>query len=230
MSDRSVTLVITCCGRLDLLQRTLVSFFQFNTYPITECIIIEDSGTVTDLQSISPFIPVRHKFIINEENIGQIRSIDIAYAQVRTPYIFHCEEDWEFYDRGFIEESFKILDADRTVFTVWLRNHKATNGHPIEPEVIERGIARYHYMQTGFRMFWHGFTFNPGLRRTVDCMKLHPYAALKVLVKSDRKSTIGEIDLSVYYHHLGYRAAMTTVNTGFVKHIGRGRHIQLPWE
>jgi len=32
------------------------------------------------------------------KNIGQIKSIDKAYSMVDTEYIFHCEDDWEFYD------------------------------------------------------------------------------------------------------------------------------------
>jgi hypothetical protein len=37
-----VTLVLTSCGRQDLLERTLDSFFVYNTYPIREFIVIED--------------------------------------------------------------------------------------------------------------------------------------------------------------------------------------------
>ena len=38
-----VSLVITSCGRFDLLERTLDSFFEYNTYPIKKVIITEDS-------------------------------------------------------------------------------------------------------------------------------------------------------------------------------------------
>jgi len=38
-----VTAVITSCGRFDLLEETLDSFFEFNTYPIKKIIITEDS-------------------------------------------------------------------------------------------------------------------------------------------------------------------------------------------
>ena len=75
-----VTLVITSCGRLDLLEKTIISFFKFNTYPIFECIIVEDSGTVTDLNFLKKYISVPCKFLINEKNIGQILSIDKAYS------------------------------------------------------------------------------------------------------------------------------------------------------
>lgn len=40
---KDVTLVITSCGRFDLLEKTLDSFFKFNKHPIAEIIITEDS-------------------------------------------------------------------------------------------------------------------------------------------------------------------------------------------
>ena len=30
--------------------------------------------------------------------------MDRAYSNVTTPFIFHCEDDWEFYRKGFIED------------------------------------------------------------------------------------------------------------------------------
>lgn len=42
--NQEVTLFITSCGRPELLKRTLESFVKFNTYPIKEAILCEDSG------------------------------------------------------------------------------------------------------------------------------------------------------------------------------------------
>ena len=40
-NKKEVTLVITSCGRFDLLKETLDSFFEYNTYPIKKIIITE---------------------------------------------------------------------------------------------------------------------------------------------------------------------------------------------
>lgn len=229
MNNKDVTLVITSCGRIELLKQTIQTFFKFNTYPIKECLIIEDSGKIDSLDFLSTIIPVPHKFIINETNLGQIKSIDKVYSCVTTPYIFHCEDDWEFYEPSFIEKSFEILDVDSTVITVWLRNHNDTMKHPIELECRKINNVSYFYMQTHYK-YWHGFTLNPGLRRTSDVMKLFPYSELTPLVKKKKTLIMGEADLSVYYHNLGYRGAITTNSNGFVKHTGNKHHIPLPWE
>ena len=220
-----ITLVITSCGRLNLLQRTVRSFLAYNTYPIKEAIIIEDSGKLDLRSQLAIDLPFPVKFIHNQINLGQIKSIDTAYAEVKTPYIFHCEDDWEFFKPGFIETSLDILRRDPKVICVWLRAYADTNEHPIER--LPHG--RYNYMALGFDRFWHGFTFNPGLRRTRDCMRLHPHCELEVL-RNKKPMMIGEIDLSIYYKMLGYRAAITNDPDGYVRHIGDDDHIKLPWE
>ncbi|AHD17307.1 hypothetical protein C163_24070 [Pseudomonas sp. FGI182] len=43
-NESDVTLVVTSCGRFDLLKDTLESFDRYNTAPIREVFITEDSG------------------------------------------------------------------------------------------------------------------------------------------------------------------------------------------
>lgn len=223
-----VTLVITSCGRQALLQRTLESFRQFNTYPVAECILIEDSGKAGCNEHLQALLPFPVRTLYNPRNLGQIPSVDIAYGYVRTPFIFHCEDDWEFFRAGFIEDSLAILNKDPKVLNVWLRAHDDTNGHPIEDK--DRG--GYRYMAQHYANCWHGFTFNPGLRRTRNCMRLHPYCDLDVLIPKGKEqlSIHGEVDLSIYFKLLGYRGAITLNEGGYVRHIGDGRHVKLSWD
>ena len=39
-----------------------------------------------------------------------LASIDRAYSKVKTEWVFHCEDDWEFFSGGFIEQSFTLLE------------------------------------------------------------------------------------------------------------------------
>ena len=174
-----VTVVITSYDRADLLKITLDSFIKYNTYPIKKFIIIEDSGK----KEINNFCKKDYKnekfeLIYNETNIGQVESIDKAYSRVKTKWIFHCEEDWCFIKKGFIEESFKIFKKEGSkLFTVWLRPYDCL-GHPI----VTSGKQDYNYMHKsytyvykGIAHSWCGFTFNPGLRTTKNALLLHPY-------------------------------------------------------
>ena len=215
-----ITVVLTSCNRPALLKRTLESFFKFNTYPIKEFIVIEDSGN-PDMRNIIEAYPV--KLLYNVHNIGQIPSIDKAYSKVITPYIFHCEDDWEFYRPGFIEASLEVLKADGNVINVWLREQSDTNGHPIEPQVMKAGAVEYKYLQTNaVGGYWHGFTWNPSLRRLADYYKIGTFERFMNEVPEKHKGgdnayyemIIGD----EYYNRYGLRGAILL--NGYVKHIG----------
>ncbi len=44
--NSDITLVVTSCGRFDLLKRTLETFDRYNTAAIRHVLITEDSGDV----------------------------------------------------------------------------------------------------------------------------------------------------------------------------------------
>lgn len=227
-----VSVVITSCGRTDLLEQTVESFFKYNTYPISKVIVVEDSGTQQDFRRVQNLVPTELEIIINEKNIGQVASIDKAYAKVETDYIFHCEEDWEFFKPGFIEKSFEILETNPKLITVWLRGYNDTKNHAIMiHECFDLPNGDHYYLMDGARKkHWCGFTWNPGLRKTSDCMLFHPYQDLKVRKIKNGLEILGEIDLSIYYQEAGYRAAITSEIEGYVRHIGGKRHVPLPWQ
>lgn len=234
MSNPTISLVVTSCGRMSLLHRTLETFTRFNTRPIDEAVVIEDGDLDHDLPTLARLLnlePERIHLIKNEKNMGQIRSIDRAYRSVTSEYIFHCEDDWEFYRPGFMEESLQILQQDARIFCVWIRAHDDTNGHPIarEPRSTPDGIG-YRLMASGFRGVWHGFTFNPGLRRTADCLITGPYSELPLAHHLQGRTKITESDLSIHYHKLGYTAAISACEEGFVRHIGQNHHLANEWE
>jgi len=229
MADK-VTLAITSCGRMDLLEKTLISFFKFNSYPISKTIIIDDSGDQFDRKRISKCIPGKYEFIINKKNIGQIKSIDKLYKRITTPYIFHCEDDWEFYQEGFIEESLLILKKNRHILNVWLRAHNDTNGHPISKSKTQKTASSFKLMKKNYRSVWHGFTFNPGLRRLSDYRLLSPFATQSIVYRQKNKHIASELDLSILYERLGFTSAITNNEKGFVRHIGWSDHVPQEWE
>ena len=225
-----ITLAVTSCGRLDLLEKTLKSFFKFNTYPIKKTIIVDDSGRDFDEERIRSVVPGEIEFLINKVNIGQIKSIDRLYSSIDTPYIFHCEDDWEFYAPGFIEESLAILESNPNIFTVWIRAHNDTNGHPLtDLKALSPGVKN-KFLVKDYRGVWGGFTFNPGLRRLSDYLKLAPYASRPIVFPLKNKTMISEVDLSIDYRALGYEAVISNKPDGYIRHIGFASHIPQEWE
>lgn len=220
---KEVTMVLTSCNRINELKVTLESFFKYNTYPIKKIIITEDSGKIGCIDECLSIIPsnVENTIIYNEENIGQISSIDKAYSLVDTEYIFHCEDDWEFYDYGFIEKSLDILLTNDKIYTVWLReyqNYKVVrNGHPIESQIYNNMYRKMGVFKERTNI-WSGFTFNPGLRRLKDYELLKPYSSYK----NSPECNCGGVEqaLSNLYYQKGYISAITINENGYVRHIG----------
>jgi hypothetical protein len=237
--DDDVTLIITSCNRPAQLKTTLESFIQMNTYPISKTYIIEDSGVIGCNDEITkPFIDQLHiELIYNKKNIGQVPSIDKVYSYVKTKWIFHCEEDWQFLQPSFIEKSLKVFkeNPNEKIYTVWLRPHHDTSGHPIIKDHLQRGYFKmspnFSYIDNGVIYTWCGVTFNPGLRKTSDCLLLHPYE-INCETSIDKKGNeyVGEYTINKKYNELGYFSYILDDSNGHVTHIGWHVHISRPWE
>lgn len=211
MSKKDVTLVITSCGRFDLLEKTLDSFFEYNTYPIEEVIITEDSTEGKKLEKlVSKYKNQNFNLIVNETRLGQLKSIDKAYEQVKTEYVFHCEDDWEFLRKSFIEKSMEILDDNPKIAIVGLRGREDCTEILIsKQDYIAKNGEKY------FEILENVFTYNPGLRRKDVCDLYKNHAKLE--------GTLFENELSSFYKNKGF--TMVSFCNPFVKHIGSKRHV-----
>jgi hypothetical protein len=218
--ESNITLVVTSCGRLDLLKHTLESFDRFNTAPVREVFITEDAGD----EGVRAVIPAHWKdhctFFVNRPKLGQLASIDLAYEQVKTPYIFHCEDDWEFYRPGFVEDSRAILELRPEILQVWLRNY-VYDLHVHSPYIrlgareVIGGVPCYPLISD--KPEWQSFSLNPGLRRLKEYRLCAPFAGYD-----------GEKALSQRYAELNLTAV--TLEGDAVLHTGFGLHVETPAE
>lgn len=214
--NSDVTMVITSCDRLHLLAATLSSFTMYNTYPINKIIIIEDSGNLEIYKIIPKSWGEYCQIIINEEKLGQIKSIDLAYSYIETEYVFHCEDDWVFYRSGFIEDSLKVLKKDSSILQVWLRSFEndISQYYPFHYLGKQRNIENiiYNNLESSHEI-WKGFSFNPGLRRLKDYLAIAPF------------SSIGhEAEIAIKYNKLNYYAVI--LKNSAVSHIGWESHVE----
>ncbi|MFD1746013.1 glycosyltransferase [Rhizobium helianthi] len=203
----NLTVVLTSCRRHDLLVRTLESFFATNRYPIHEFIIIEDSDQdqVRDLAERFPEQPIR--FIVNGQNLGQHRSIDKAYAQVKTPYVLHLEDDWQFPVPGTVEKGMAIIESCPDIFMVLLRKDADMPRSFKKLPRIEQP-APYRRVDAGAHRTWYSFTFNPTIKRLADYQRLpQGYSGFQ-----------GEVALSLYYKDQG--AVLAWLEGTGVDHLG----------
>lgn len=211
---KEVTAVFTSCGRWNLLQQTLTSFCNTNSYQYIKYIIIDNSASKDaegKIQEIIQKIDIKPQIIINSTNIGQVASIDKAYSYVDTEYIFHSEDDWLFCGTEYIEQSIDILDSIPKIVNVNLRfrfDGEKGGDSPIEPLQTTKNGTKYHLYELNYLNMWHGFSWNPGLR------KLSDYNIIGRCYKNvGQEQHIGQL-----YKELGYRAAC--LESQHAKHIG----------
>lgn len=209
-----VTVVLTSCGRPDCLRTTIESFEKYNTFPIAEFIIVEDSGSKSMHKMIRQLWP-NYTLIFNEKNLGQVESIDKAYSRTKTQMIFHTENDWEYTAPGFIEKSIEILLTYPEVMQVWIRGYNDTNGHPVLNKDYKTGDVIFRLLATGVGG-WGGFTWNPGLRRKSDYEKIGPFSNIRPDL--GKKSGYREMYIGQEFYKHGFRAAI--LPDSYCKHIG----------
>ena len=239
MSMEKVTFVLTCCGRVDLLERTLDTFFEHNDYPIERYIITEDSADEEVFEQCRKLNKEKYnnklEFIFNHDKLGQSASIDKAYSKVDTEYIFHCEEDWEFYRGGFIQDSIKVLKTQPKVLQVWIRpkSDKILNKIEQKRYTLPGGIKVRRVLPASFVVRganedgtdmiiknYMGFSWNPGVKRRKDWQSLEGgYSSF------EREHLVDH-----HYRDLGYMVVSLSEddNDGYVRHTGWGRRAAPP--
>lgn len=204
------TIVLTSCNRFDLLQQTLSSLFKYLDILPVEFIIIEDSGQ-SGLQDVLDAFDFPFAVIQNSKNLGQAKSIDIAYAQVKTDYIFHCEDDWQFLRTGFIEQSLKILQHHKNVSVVQLRGREEQAKLRKLPAKEHLSIQYFLALKSTDKRYF-SYSYNPSLRRLSDYKRIAPFAKIG-----------GEREVSWVFKKLGFVTAHLEVPA--VKHIGSDQHL-----
>jgi hypothetical protein len=217
-----LTVIFFSCRRLEILKQSVNAFIKSNTYPITDFIIVNDSGD----DSIHSEIMRTYRgatLVFNKENVGLIKSIDLGYKHIKTEYLFHCEDDWSFTGKGgFLEESMTIMLARPEIEEVWLKD---MNGHPVEDKLYNVDSVSYRLVQDNFQkgkngynnFAWHGFATACGLKRLSDYKRVAPYADIPWQGNIwHREQAIGE-----KYHALGYRTAILTDE--YIENIGYGK-------
>lgn len=208
------TIVVTSCGRFDLLRATLASLFKHLDWPAKRVLVIEDSGDESVRAALADLgVPI--EVVVNTPQLGQMRALDKVYAMVDTPYVFHCEDDWEFFRAGFLSESYALLKARPDVSMVALRPRGEINPLVREMPVEKLGDLEYFTLDPSLHPEYFSYSFNPGLRRLADLRALGSLAAIG-----------HEADVSYAFKKRGFR--MASLQHPAVRHIGDGRHVDDP--
>ncbi len=202
---RMLTLV-TSCGRLDLLARTVGSFMMNQHQPV-KIVVHEDDPKVERGDCL-----IGGDWIMTEltGGVGQHKSIEKVLQFFSTAkYYVHLEDDWEFHNTyDWIAESIAIMEANPDIIKVLCRDGSP---HPCEHKWENRRGMKYGILDpwTGpDGINWKGFSWNPGVTR-LDLLK-------KFIPLPKTEQEVGDL-----IHEAGYRVAELSIP--IYKHIGDGR-------
>lgn len=215
--NSEVTMVCTSCNRWTYLYNTLSTFMKFNSYPVKNIIITEDSGNNRMIENIKEYFPFV-ELIYDGMRKGQFTRIKEAWSKVDTKYVFHIEDDWEFLNPFFIEQSKKLLDNNSNLLNVWIRDIDDTNLHPIEEKLYCSDGIYFWKLKLNYNNQWHGFTWNPTLMNH----KIVHKEILKVK-EGDKKGLnehklMPEIEICENCKKIGLKSAI--IPGGYVRHLG----------
>ncbi len=211
------TVTLTSCGRFNLLEATLATLLPRLGGPLSKILVSEDSGDEAVFEVTNKFSDHKIEVFLNKPALGQMRSIDNLYSKIDTDWIFHCEDDWEFFSEEFIEKSFVILKAFEDISMVSLRPRQELN--PLVRHQPVKWIDSVHYFvaDPASHPEYFGYSFNPGLRRLEDYWKVAPFSVLPT----------GERDVSYCFKRLGYK--MAYLEEPACRHIGGSQHVHDPY-
>jgi len=128
--NATVTFTITTCKRLDLFTRTMNSFLRccLDLNLIAEFICVDDNSSEEDRQKMKELYPFFRFIWKDQSSKGHAKSMNILRQEVKTPYVFSCEDDWQFITpRHYIRDALLIISENPQIGQVLInRNYAET--------------------------------------------------------------------------------------------------------
>jgi hypothetical protein len=149
-----ITFTMTTCKRFELFTQTMNTFLNCCTDIdlIDEWYCIDDSSSEEDRRRMCTMYPFVTFLLKNRDQKGHPQSMNIIRDMVNTPYLFHLEDDWKFFEqRPFISELLEVLGQDRNFGQVLINK----NYSEIASDVILGG--EFKQTNTGLRYYVHEY-------------------------------------------------------------------------
>ena len=228
------TFSITTCKRLDLFKKTMNSFINtcVDIHKIDKWICVDDNSSEDDRKEMRKLYPFFTFYFKSCEEKGHSKSMNIIKKLVSTPYLFHMEDDWLFYQKyPYITVCFEILSQGDDIKQCLINKNYAET---IDDYNIKGGIEEC--TQTGIKYYTHEFCptdedkdkFNKKYGYNRNCNYWPHFSLRPSLIKTNILSHIGdfnenaahfELEYSYRFIRLNYRSAF--LNNVYSIHIGR---------
>lgn len=228
-----VTVTMTSCKRLDLFTQTVNSFVNCcqDIDLIDEWICVDDNSSEEDRKQMKALYPFFTFVFKGPDDKGHPQSMNMIRDIVKTPYIFHMEDDWRFFERRpYISQCLEVLGQDPKIGQCLVnKNYSETGKDEIKGGLFKKSASglRYYihefcpteekkkafvekYGSGAHCSYWPHFSFRPSLLRT---------DILKELGRFNESVSHFEMDYSGRYVNKGYISAF--LEAIYCTHTGR---------
>ena len=113
-----ITFSITSCKRFNLFSRTMNSFIACceDRHLISEWICIDDNSSEEDRREMERLYPFFTFVLKTDKEKGHVRSMNKIQKIVKTPYLCHIEDDWEFFiPRPYLTDALSVLNSSKEI-------------------------------------------------------------------------------------------------------------------
>ncbi len=155
-----VTFTITTCKRIDLFKNTVNSFINCceDVHLISNWICVDDNSSAEDREEMQRLYPFFTFYFKNIEEKGHPRSMNIIKKLVTTPYLFHIEDDWNFFERRkYISECLEVLSQSKNIGQCLINKNYAETG---EIDIIGGDL---NFTKNNLRYYVHEYVNNKQL-------------------------------------------------------------------
>jgi hypothetical protein len=155
----AVTLCITMGKRPELLQQTLRSLFE--RVQVDHVLAVNDfldDDTNDAFRDVCPW----GQLVLPPHHVGHHPAVDLLYQHVKTPYVFHCEDDWLFEHSIDLAQCQQLLREEPALSMVCFRSIRDV-AEAFTHEPVTQAKAMPYVRLDQHHAQWYGYTFNPHL-------------------------------------------------------------------
>jgi len=172
--DSDTTTFVLSCDRLDVLEKTLESFYNTRDY-VTKMVIVDDSAKPGIFESLVEKFGDTCDVICFPRNRSQWWAMDFMVSYCDSDYIFYLEDDWELIQPGYLNQSKQILQKYREVGVVdisW-RTFEFQGIDSYQKGLVDDMFYwKKPWKITDHHLAWHAWCGSPNLRRRDDLIML----------------------------------------------------------
>jgi len=205
-----ITFTITTCKRYDLFEKTINSFLNccLDILKIDKWVCIDDNSSDEDRQKMKDNYPFFEFYFKEKEEKGHPRSMNLILEKVKTPYVFHMEDDWKFFEKRFyLTECMDVLCSFPNIGQCLINRNYAETGNDIKNVGGYTGKTIY---STRYRI--HEYcrnageqeAFNNKYNHKVNCAYWPHFSFRPSLIKTEVFRKIGSFNENAHHFEMEY--------------------------